>query len=67
MTTAIRTTTATLAALAAVITTLLLTGLVTVTTYSGANAGVTVSVAHSCTGLGFEYRGQVGPFTNLCQ
>lgn len=33
--------------------------------YSGLNAGVTVGVG--CHGLGFEYRGQVGFFTDLCQ
>jgi hypothetical protein len=34
-------------------------------TYSGQNAGVSVGVG--CTGVGFEYRGNVGFFTDLCQ
>lgn len=34
-------------------------------TYSGQNAGVTVGVG--CSGVGFEYRGNVGVFTDLCQ
>jgi hypothetical protein len=36
-----------------------------VRTYDGLNAGITVGTG--CTGIGFEYRGNVGPFTDLCQ
>lgn len=33
--------------------------------YDGLNAGITVGTG--CTGIGFETRGNVGPFTDLCQ
>jgi hypothetical protein len=33
--------------------------------YDGLNAGITVG--SGCTGAGFETRGNVGPFTDLCQ
>jgi hypothetical protein len=36
-----------------------------VRTYDGMNAGITVGFG--CMGIGFEYRGNVGPFTDLCQ
>lgn len=36
-----------------------------INTYNGQNAGITIGT--HCTGIGIEYRGNPGIFTNLCQ